>query len=160
MNARLAHLLVRLYPRAWRERYGAEFEALLQNSPGDLRTSANVICSAVYEHIFSTQGGNMDRPSRSFGVIVARPSAFLPLAMSLTALVVLGCAALAGGLVPHADEGTAAHLWQILMGGQMPVLAFFAIKWLPRAPKQALYVLAIQAGAALAAMAPVYFLHL
>jgi hypothetical protein len=42
----------------------------------------------------------------------------------------------------------------------MPVLAFFAIKWLPRAPRQTLYVLALQAGAALASMAPVFFLHL
>ena len=30
------------------------------------------------------------------------------------------------------DEGTIAHLWQLLMAGQLPVLAFFAIKWLPR----------------------------
>jgi hypothetical protein len=64
------------------------------------------------------------------------------------------------GIVREADEGAAAHLWQILMAGQIPVVAFFAIKWLTRAPKQALYILASQAGAALAAMAPVYFLHL
>ena len=31
-------LLLRLYPRAWRERYGAEFEALLDNE-GVLRLS-------------------------------------------------------------------------------------------------------------------------
>jgi hypothetical protein len=30
MNPRLAHLLVRLYPRAWRERHDEEFEAILQ----------------------------------------------------------------------------------------------------------------------------------
>jgi hypothetical protein len=46
------------------------------------------------------------------------------------------------------------------MAGQLPVLFFFAVKWLPRAPKQSLYVLALQAGAALASMAPVYFLNL
>jgi uncharacterized membrane protein YsdA (DUF1294 family) len=46
------------------------------------------------------------------------------------------------------------------MAGQIPLVAFFAIKWLPRAPKQALYILALQGGAVLAAMAPVYFLHL
>jgi hypothetical protein len=34
----------------------------------------------------------------------------------------------------------------------------FAIKWLPRAPKQALQVLALQAAAGLAAMASVFFL--
>jgi hypothetical protein len=42
----------------------------------------------------------------------------------------------------------------------MPVLLFFAVKWLPSAPRQALLVLALQAGAVLAAMAPVYLLHL
>jgi hypothetical protein len=46
------------------------------------------------------------------------------------------------------------------MAGQLPVLAFFAVKWLPRAPKQALYVVGLQVAAVLAAMAPVYFLHL
>jgi hypothetical protein len=40
------------------------------------------------------------------------------------------------------------------------VLAYFAIKWLPRAPTQTLRVLALQAGTVLAAMAPVYFLNL
>jgi hypothetical protein len=89
-----------------------------------------------------------------------QPSAFLPLAMSLTALgIVLGHIAIYGA-AHEADEGAAAHLWQILMAGQIPVVAFFAIKWLTRAPKQALYILALQAGAVLAAVAPVYFLHL
>ena len=104
--------------------------------------------------------------NQSFGTIVRRPSAFLPLAMSLTALALLGGAylfALANGqagLERQQDEGAIAHLWQLLMGGQLPVLIFFAIKWLPRAPRQTLYVLALQAGAAVAAMAPVYLLNL
>jgi hypothetical protein len=37
MNAKLAHLLVCLYPRPWRERYGAEFETLLQTGGSGLR---------------------------------------------------------------------------------------------------------------------------
>jgi hypothetical protein len=160
MNPRLAHLLMRLYPRPWRERYGAEFEALLQTGRGGLRTSADVVWSALREHIFPTRGGEMDQHSSSFGAIVRQPSAFLPLSMSLTALaVVLGHVAMFG-VVREADEGTAAHIWQLLMAGQMPVLAFFAIKWLPRAPRQTLYVLALQAGAALTSMAPVFFLNL
>jgi len=43
---------------------------------------------------------------------------------------------------------------------QIPIVAFFAIKWLPRTPRQALWVLALQAGAALAALAPVFILNL
>jgi hypothetical protein len=86
--------------------------------------------------------------------------------MSLTALALLGGAYIygqatgQGALVREPDEGAIAHLWQLLMAGQLPVLAYFAIKWLPRAPKQTLRVLALQAGAVLAAMAPVYLLNL
>jgi hypothetical protein len=89
-----------------------------------------------------------------------KPSAWIPLAMSFAALaLVLGHVAIFGA-VREADEGAAAHLWQILMAGQVPIVAFFAIKWLPRTPRQALLVLALQAGAAVAALAPVFFLNL
>ena len=94
----------------------------------------------------------MDVPS------MKQPSAFLPLAMSLAALgLVLGHFAIYG-IVPEADEGTPAHLFQILMAGQIPVVAFFAIKWLPRAPKRTVYLLAMQAGAGVMAFASVFFL--
>jgi hypothetical protein len=61
------------------------------------------------------------------------------------------------GVARETDEGTAAHLWQILMAGQLPIIAFFAIKWLPKNPKPALAVLALQAVAGLAALAPVFY---
>jgi hypothetical protein len=48
MNRVAAHLLTCLYPRDWRKRYGAEFEALLQNGRGGLRTSANVVEEATW----------------------------------------------------------------------------------------------------------------
>ena len=90
---------------------------------------------------------------------VKLPSAVVPLAMSCAALaIVLGHIA-TSGVARQADEGAAAHLWQLLMAGQLPVVAFFAIKWLPRSPRPALLVLALQAGAALAALAPVFLLN-
>ncbi|MHB8735420.1 MAG: hypothetical protein ACYC6M_08985 [Terriglobales bacterium] len=160
MNPRLAHLLMSLYPCRWRERYGAEFEALLETGRGDLRTSANVVWSALCEHIFPTRGRKMDQHPCSFGTVMKQPSAYLPVAMSLTALaMVLGYIAKYGA-VHETDEGAVAHLWQLLMAGQMPIVAFFAIKWLPRAPRQTLYVLAQQVGAALASMAAVFFFNL
>lgn len=80
--------------------------------------------------------------------------------MSLAALaIVLGNIALYG-IVRQADEGSAAHLFQLLIAGQIPIVAFFAVKWLPRAPRQALEVLALQAGAALLPMSVVFFLKL
>ncbi len=88
-----------------------------------------------------------------------RPSALIPLAMSVAALaVVLGHIAMFG-TARQADEGAAAHLWQLLMAGQIPIIAFFAIKWLPRTPGPALLVLAVQAIACLAAAAPVFLLN-
>jgi hypothetical protein len=83
------------------------------------------------------------------------------MAMSFVALMlVLGAVTFYGHAHREPDEGAIAHLWQILMAGQLPVLAFFAIKWLPRAPKSTLAVLALQAGAVLAAMAPVFYFNL
>jgi hypothetical protein len=80
--------------------------------------------------------------------------------MSLVALgIVIGHIALFG-IAREADEGVAAHIWQLLMAGQIPVLVFFAIKWVPRTPKQALCVLALQLVAALLSMTPVYLLNL
>ncbi len=89
-----------------------------------------------------------------------KPSAFLPMAMSLMALAVVLLHILTFGVIPEADEGSSAHVWQLLMAGQLPILAYFLIKWLPRVPRHTLFVLALQVGAGLAATAPVYFLGL
>jgi len=82
------------------------------------------------------------------------------MAMSIAALVVLLSSIAMFGVRHEADEGAIAHIWQLLMAGQLPILAYFVIRWLPRAPRQTLYVLMLQVSAALAAMAPVYFLGL
>jgi len=91
--------------------------------------------------------------------ILKIPSAFLPLAMSFGAFATVITYVAVFGTARQADEGTAAHIWQILMAGQIPIIVFFAVKWLPRAPKQALLVLVLQGGAALMALAPVYLLR-
>jgi hypothetical protein len=64
------------------------------------------------------------------------------------------------GVVREADEGAAAHVWQLLMAGQLPVVLYFALRGLPKAPGPALRVLALQAVAFLTALAPVYLLGL
>jgi hypothetical protein len=92
--------------------------------------------------------------------MLRKPSGFLPVTMSLAALAIVLAHVAIFGPAREADEGTAAHLWQLLMAAQLPLLLFFAIRWLPRSPRQALLVMALQAGAALAALAPVYLLNL
>lgn len=88
------------------------------------------------------------------------PSAFLPLAMSVAALALVLAHIAIFGAGREADEGTAVHLWQLLMAGQVPVVLYFAVKWLPKAPVPAFRVLALQAIAILAACAPVYYFKL
>jgi len=63
------------------------------------------------------------------------------------------------GTAPQADEGASAHIWQLLMAAQTPIVLFFGIKWVPRLPRQGAAILALQVAAALAAMAPAFFLH-
>jgi len=92
--------------------------------------------------------------------MLRRPSAFAPLVMSFAALLVVVVHIAAHGAAREPDEGAAAHVWQLLMAGQLPFVVFFLIRWLPRAPRAAWPVLALQAVAALAALAPVYFFHL
>jgi len=91
--------------------------------------------------------------------LLKRPSAFLPPAISafLIALILMH---VARGTLHESDEGTAAHLFQLLMPAQALIAVFFAIKWLPQCPKQALQVLALQGAAALTVLSIVFFLRL
>ena len=91
--------------------------------------------------------------------ILKHPSAFLPVAMSLGALATVVVFIALHGTAPQTDEGAAAHVWQLLMVAQAPIVLFFAIKWVPRFPRQAVPILALQIATVLAAMAPVFLLH-
>lgn len=95
----------------------------------------------------------------TFPRMIKRPSAFVPVALSFAALATVLLHLARFGVARQPDEGAAAHIWQLLMAAQIPIITFFAIKWLPRAPKEALPVLALQIGAVFAALAPVFLLN-
>ena len=91
--------------------------------------------------------------------VAKRPSATVPLLMSLTALaLVLG--SLLSGVGRQADEGPTAHLFQMLVVGQLPVLAFFGLKWLRKEPRAAFTIMAAQAVALALALFPVWYFSL
>ncbi len=90
--------------------------------------------------------------------LLKRPSACLPLALSSAAVLTIVVHIARSGTAPQADEGTAAHIWQLLLLAELPLVALFAIKWLPTAPRQALVVLALQVAGLAAALAPVALL--
>ncbi len=94
--------------------------------------------------------------------LLKKPSAWVPIAMSALAIILpFGYIAIFGvSREPVGDEGVAAHLWQLLMGLQFPIIGFFAIKYLPEAPRAALTVLAMQLAAGIIAASPVFILQL
>lgn len=91
-------------------------------------------------------------------LLLKRPGAWIPLAMSLAALALVFIHLAMYGKDPQPDEGLAAHLFQILMVGQLPVIVFFALRWVPRYSKEAIRVIALQVAAAIVAFAPVAIL--
>jgi hypothetical protein len=113
----------------------------------------------LYMNITVDDKGVKEQVPMTLPRMMKQPSAFLPVAMSLGALATVALFVALHGIAPQADEGAAAHIWQLLMAAQVPIVLFFAIKWLPQSPRQAVPILALQVGAALAAVAPVFLLH-
>ena len=119
----------------------AEFEHALSIGAGrrcDYRILVIIMMQAVHA---AREMGPMN------GTLLRRPTALIPLAMSAAALAIVIVHAVRFGTAREVDEGTAAHLWQLLMAGQLPLIAVFAATWLGVKPRQALRVLVLQAGA-------------
>ena len=91
--------------------------------------------------------------------MIRLPSAFAPIVMSMLAVLMVVLHVARFGLEPQPDETGYVHLWQLLMVAQVPVVAFFALRRFPEAPKPAALVLALQGIAFLAALAPVILLE-
>lgn len=93
--------------------------------------------------------------------LLKKTSAWLPIAMSIAAFTLTTVHVTLFGVnrAPH-DEGTPAHLFQILMAFQLPIIGFFVLKWLPEKPKEAIKILAIQIVAIIINFSLIYFLEL
>jgi len=80
-----------------------------------------------------------------------QPSAWIPLSMSLAALSMILIYVAIHGITTSGtgggDEGAPARIFQLIMVAQLPIAGYFAIKWLPKRPKQSLIVLALQSVA-------------
>jgi hypothetical protein len=91
--------------------------------------------------------------------LLKRPSAFLPLAMSAVVLGFIVSRLALYGTLRELDENAGAHLFQILMPAQLPIIVFFALTWLPRNRRDALPVFGLQCAAAFAVFALVFAFH-
>lgn len=93
--------------------------------------------------------------ARQVGKQLKRPSAFLPLLMSFSGIGMVVAHVILYGIVRDADEGTPAHVFQLLMVGQLPLVAVFAVRRLPEAPVATMNVLLLQAAVGCCAVASV-----
>src|SRR3989344_3716459 len=93
--------------------------------------------------------------------LIKKPSAWIPIVMSFLALSILIVHVLIFGidLKQQKDEGTEAHLFQILMVGEIPIIAFFLIKWLPKKIKETLLILLLQFISGCIPLAVLFFLE-
>ena len=93
--------------------------------------------------------------------LLKRPSALLPIGLSLASLALIGVfVAMYGTHHQGEDEGGFAHTWQLLILAHGPAIVYFLAKWAVREPKQTAIVFTIQLLALGAALSPVYFLGL
>jgi hypothetical protein len=123
MNPRLAHLLTRLYPRPWRERYGEEFKAFLQMENAGLRMVANVVWSAFSEHIFPLRGLKMNRLSQSLAAILCAYLAVIAAGINFYATI--DDSTLATVMRTHPGLTTA---WNVVaLGSVLALMGAFAV---------------------------------
>jgi hypothetical protein len=86
---------------------------------------------------------------------VNRISAWVPLLCSAVAFAIV-LANVFAQLPPQPDENTSAHLWQLLMVGQLPFVAAFVVTSDWRHWQRPAALLAIQLFAIVAAAVPVW----
>jgi hypothetical protein len=157
MNRGLAWALVRLYPRGWLERYGAEFAALLEEGPGGVGAVLDVMGAALGERIFPTQGDSMEtRESRleiwsaraPWAVFGAAPVVLLAVSYSIAFFLLwsgwrmflpaerMPFVPVTGWAIAYFGIGRLLYFWA-------PMLVGFAIAWMgSRARVKALWPVA------------------
>ena len=94
-----------------------------------------------------------------FTTLLKKPSGFLPIAMSLAAIADIIIYLAVVGNVQQEDESAAARIFQLLILLQVPIMMYFAARWLPKFPKPAVSILLIQVGAIAAAVIPILILE-
>ena len=101
------------------------------------------------------------KESDTLFALLKLPSAWIPLALSFACLLMfVGFLVFVGKpATPAQDEGVPAHLFQLLMGVQIPIVSYFMLRWLPRDPARGMVVLALVLIGWIAACLPVYLLE-
>jgi hypothetical protein len=163
LSDRGPHWLTRLYPKEWRARYGDELDALIEQEGHGWREVVDVVKAAATERMHQVSRAGVEAMKAhpaNIGVFVRKPSAIVPIAMSICASATVLFSIAVVGAKREPDEGAAAHILQLLMAGQLPFVAWFALNWLKRDFRAGLTIVGLQLGAIAAALFPVWYLGL
>lgn len=156
------HWLTFLYPPAWRRRYGQEMDELLAGGCG-WREMLDIARAALIERWYPAVRSEEEAMCTTGGTLFTlarRPSAAAPIVMSIGALGAVLVSIGISGSRPRADEDAFAHIWQLLIAGQLPILGWFAVQWLRKSPAYGLRIAGVQLVAFAAAILPVWFMGL
>lgn len=89
-----------------------------------------------------------------------KPSAWVPIAMSLAIFAMLLYHLLIIGEQREDDEGTAAHIFQLWLVAEVFIVGYFLARWVPQQPKEGTVILVIQILTALLSIGPVFYFQL
>ena len=116
MNRRIAKALTHLYPASWQRRYAEEFSLFLEESDGGIFSVANVISSAIREHIHLQEEQIMNRSQDASGLVVL--SFVAAIAGGVNLVMTVDDSALIGAMRLHRSQD--------VMWGLMAVAAILA----------------------------------
>lgn len=163
MTQRRFKWLIRLFPGRWKDRYGQEFLELLEAEGLSAIAVLDIFKTIMLEWILTlsaTRSYAMNAGPRQMITLSTKPSGALPLLMSLTALLIAIVYIITTGGQPQADEGAAAHIFQLMVVGQVPIIGFFLLRWIRASPMACLGVVSCQILALVAALLPVWIYRL
>jgi len=163
MTRKRFHWIIRLFPQAWQVRYGEEFLALLEIEGVSLAILIDLLRTATGEWVI-TLIARRRRPvlagPKSTQSQLPPISGFIPIYLSLAALAVVVLSIILNGVTPGRDEDAFAHIYQILIAAEVPVVGFFVVRWIRTSFWLCFRILVVQAIALATALLPVWLLHL
>jgi hypothetical protein len=158
--------LLAFYPAPFRERFGEGMEQTFHDLLHERMRADENLFGFVLWTLVDTAVGIIREHIEEYNImkvsLIKQASAWLPMALSAVALaLLLGYVAVFGIQEPGpgADESVAARIFQLLIVAQVPIIGFFALKWVPQAPKQALLILALQIAIALVPILTIFYLE-
>jgi hypothetical protein len=124
---------------------------ILPASQGEWADAMEAEAAAIsddYEALRWAIGCVLASEAMQLWALLRRPSAFVPLMMSLAAITMVLVHAALFGIVHEPDEGTPAHVFQLLMMAQLPIIAIFILRRVTSAPRATIEIVGLQIVAA------------